>query len=131
MLHKIFTLCIKLGRPFCWGLNIYDLYEFLYRMWTPNEIILIIFITCWIPAIKAMVLARSFVTDRLKIRIGKDKLAFLLRLVYWLMVAISVFNLSCKLTHGYDGEALVVLTIIYAFALILDYRETEENIRKF
>ncbi len=104
--------------------------ELLYQIWTTRELILIVVVALWIPALKVSIFIYSTFGIKVKHLFPTKHYREVLYTLYSLAVAASILNLMEKMHRGYNTHNLIILALVYAFVLYMDYLETKEIIKR-
>lgn len=130
MIRKILTLSTKAKGLAGLAINLYDLGEFLYKTWSPVELLLIILIAIWVPLMKLAIFLYNTFGIRLPFGLPVKHSKVVLLTVYWFGVLAVILNIAHKCVVEADHDKLTVLVPVYLFFIIMDFVETKEVIEK-
>jgi hypothetical protein len=130
MIQKIITLIVKSNSCVSLLLNLYDTAVFLYQVWSPIELVLIILIGLWIPVIRFSTFLHNTFGTRLPVWLTPKRSKWILLTTYWFGISAVVSDVIAKWIGGYDPLKLFALIAVYLFFAIIDFVETRHMINK-
>lgn len=108
----------------------YDVFEFLNKPWQDYELILVITVVLWTLLIKIPVFFLINFNKSLPLIFSIRNSRFVLWMLYYFIVLVSLSNLVCNYYNGCGAEFLFAKGLIVIAILIWDWSETKEAIKK-
>lgn len=131
MIRKILQIISKIKSYASTGYSLYDLTELLHHPWHSHELVLLLTVVAWFTIAKLAVFVFIQFGKVLPYVFCKRNCTFILWLLYFSLAIITLSNLVCNYFHGVALELLYFKSLITIVALVIDWKETKEAIRKY
>jgi len=113
------------------GYSLYDLTELLHHPWHKHELLLLFTVVAWFVITRIAVFVFIQFGKMLPYVFSKRNCTFVLWLLFISLAVITVSNLACNYIHGVAVELIYFKSIITIVALVIDWKETKEAIKKY